>query len=90
MKISEIIWAYIFNVWRKILLKSDHAWIITSSGWMHDGVSLCSLETVCLSLASGWGSGGKTDVNLKAANYDKHTWILLVNKGEKAKKDTDN
>ena len=48
-------------------------WIITSRGWMQDGMNFCSLGTPPLLLANGWGLGGKTEVNLKAAIYDKCT-----------------
>lgn len=47
---------------------------------MQEGMSLCSLEASTLSLASGWGSGGKTEVNLKAVTYDKH--IALHGRGK--------
>ena len=39
---------------------------------MQEGVNRFSLTEEPFSLASGWGSGGKTDENLKAVHNDKY------------------
>ena len=53
------------------------AWIITSNGWIQVEVSLFNLGTALFSLARGWGSGGKTDVNLKAVNIDQRIASMI-------------
>jgi hypothetical protein len=45
---------------------------------MQDEVSLCGLGTLPFSLAIGCGSGGKTDVNLKAGEVTSKIEFLLI------------